>query len=403
MHRAGDARGGPGVYGRLVRPPLAASVRALARHDGAIALAIGALGAVGGIVQRGSWWEVLGAAAVAAPLVWRRRWPPGVLAAVAGATVAYLALIEPSPAVLPAVFVALYTVAAHGSRGRTLAVAALVPPVALLVTWGFPHDEGTYVGQVAELTSQLGIALAIGEVVRSRRALLAALRERAERAERDRELEARRRVDEERVRIARDVHDLVAHSIATISTQAAVGAHVGRDEPARAVEVLESIKEVSGQALHDLRHALGVLREPADGGGPTAPTPALRDVPELVQRARDAGVAVTLRMEGPAGSLPGPVQLASYRIIQEGLTNVMRHAGGARATVRIAVGDDQLRLEVSDDGSGVPTTLSGAGSGSGLVGMRERAAAMGGALEARRDADGGFRVQAVLPLEGEAS
>jgi signal transduction histidine kinase len=208
----------------------------------------------------------------------------------------------------------------------------------------------------------------------------------------------RRRVDEERVRIARDVHDLVAHSIATISTQASVGVHIGREEPIRAVEVLESIKRVSGQALHDLRDALGVLREPSEGV-PMAPTPSLHDVPELVQRARDSGLAVTLRMEGAASELPTKLQLASYRIIQERLTNVMRHASGARATVRIAVGGDDVRLEVSDDGTGTPTTLSGSGSGSGLEGMRERATAMGGVLEARRQADGGFRVRAVLPLE----
>ncbi len=198
--------------------------------------------------------------------------------------------------------------------------------------------------------------------------------------------------------MARDVHDLVAHSLATISTQASVGVHVGREEPVRAVEVLESIKEVSGQALHELRQALGVLRGPSEQE-PMAPTPTLRDVPELVQRARDSGVAVTLLMEGAAGTLPVPLQLASYRIIQEGLTNVMRHAGGARATVGIAVRDGELRLEVSDDGTGAPTTLAGSGSGSGLEGMRERATAVGGALEARREADGGFRVRAVLPLD----
>ncbi len=383
----------------VVPAPLIASVRALARHDGTLAVAVGVLTAAACLGQGLSWGDALGAAALAAPLVWRRRWPLGVLAAVVGACVVYLALAEPSPAVLPAMAVALYTVAAHGSRRRTLAVAALVPPGAVVFTWLFGLEDRTFLSQVAELASQLGLALAVGDVVRSRRALVVALRERAERAERDRELEARRRVDEERVRIARDVHDLVAHSIATISTQASVGVHVGREEPARAVEVLESIKEVSRQALHDLRQTLGVLRGPSERE-PMAPTPALRDVPELVQRARDSGLAVTLRMEGAVAALPVPLQLASYRIIQEGLTNVMRHAGGAQATVRIVVGDGELRLEVADDGTGAPTTSSGSGSGSGLEGMRERATAVGGALEARREANGGFRVRAVLPLDG---
>jgi signal transduction histidine kinase len=386
----------------VVPPPPTASVRALVRHDGTLAAAVGALAAAVCLGQGLPWGDALGAAALAVPLAWRLRWPLAVAGAVVGASVLYLALAEPSPAVLAPMSVALYTVAAHGSRRRTLVVAALVPPVAVAFTSLFPIEEGTYLSRVAELVTQLGLALAVGEAVRSRRALLVALRERAERAERDRDLEARRRVDEERVRIARDVHDLVAHSIATISTQASVGVHVGRDEPARAVEVLESIKEVSGQALHDLRHALGVLRSPSERE-PMAPTPALRDVPELVQRARDSGLAVTLRMEGAAGALPVPLQLASYRIIQEGLTNVMRHASGAQATVRIVVADGELRLEVADDGTGAPTTSSGSGSGSGLEGMRERASAVGGTLEARREAEGGFRVRAVLPIDGASA
>jgi len=204
-------------------------------------------------------------------------------------------------------------------------------------------------------------------------------------------------VDEERVRIAREVHDVVAHSLATVSTQASVGVHIGREEPERAVEVLQAIKEVSTSALQDLRYALGALREDADA--PTGPTPSLQELPELVDRARSSGLSIVLRMEGSPAVLPAALQVAVYRIVQEGLTNVMRHAAGAKALVRIAVTGRQVEVDVTDDGAGGPTTPRVPGSGTGLVGMRERASALGGAFEAGRAAGGGFRVHAVLPLD----
>jgi signal transduction histidine kinase len=171
-------------------------------------------------------------------------------------------------------------------------------------------------------------------------------------------------------------------------------------EARRRVGEERSIKEVSTHALHDLRHALGVLRDDS-GDGTTGPTPSVHDVPGLVQQARDSGLSVVLRMEGSSTALPTALQVAIYRIIQEGVTNVMRHAGGAQATVRIAVRGQEVEVDVTDDGAGAPTASSDSGSGSGLVGMRQRASAMGGELEAGREADGGFRVRAVLPLDRE--
>lgn len=224
------------------------------------------------------------------------------------------------------------------------------------------------------------------------------MRERAERAEREHELEARRRVDEERMRIARDVHDVVAHSLATVSTQASVGVHVGREEPELAVEALHAIKEVSTGALDDLRYALGALRDDSTDA-PTGPTPSMRDLPELVGKARSSGLSVVLRMEGSLAALPVALQVAVYRIVQEGLTNVMRHASGAQATVRIAVANQQVQVDVINDGAGKPTASSGAGTQSGLIGMRERASAVGGAFEAGPATGGGFGVRAVLPLD----
>lgn len=376
-----------------------AFVLSLARRDATLAVTLAVLMAVGTVRQDFSWAQAIGCAALAAPLAWRRRWPMAVLAVVVCGAYVYLALSEPNatPIFIAPELVAAYTVAAHGSRRRTLAVAVGLVLSAVVIVSLFSPDNGTDLAQILEEVSQLGFALAIGEAVRSRRALIAAMRERAERAERDGELEALRRVDEERLRIARDVHDVVAHSIATISTQASVGVHVGREEPARAVEMLESIKRVSTQALQDLRYALGDLRDASDAG-PTDPTPSLEDVAGLLQQARDSGLSVELRMEGSPTMLPLALQTACYRIVQEGLTNVLRHASGARATVLIAVGRDEVVVDVTDDGTGRPTSSSGLGSGTGLVGLRERAAAMGGELHADHGSDGGFRVRAVLPL-----
>lgn len=368
--------------------------------DALLAAVVGVVVAVGSVIHGSSLGDVLGGVLLCVPLAWRRRWPLGTLGVIAGGIPLFLALVEPTPAFVPPASVGLYTVAAWGSRGRTLAVAAgLMPYVAAMVVV-FQPEAGGDVAQTLEGYSQFALALAVGEAVRSQRAFLAAVRDRSERAAREHELETRQRLDEERMRMARDVHDVVAHSIATISTQASVGVHVGRQDHAHAIEALESIESVSGQALHDLRLALGVLRDPS-GVDPTTPTPSVHDVPELVQRARDSGLAVDLRMEGSSAAVPAALQVAVYRIVQEGLTNVLRHAGGARATVRVAVRGQEVEVDVSDDGRGAATPMSGAGAGSGLVGMRERASAMGGELEAGREADGGYRVRALLPLDGE--
>ena len=377
-----------------------ASIVSFARRDGTLAVSTGIVMFGVSALLGFSWQESAACGALAVPLGWRRRWPMAVLVAVTCAIVIYLQLEDPSPFFRPPLLVALYTVAAHGWRRRTLAIAASTPLAAMALVAIHSPEAGSFGGQSLEVFSQLGFALAVGEAVRSQKAFVAATRERAERAARDRELEARRRVNEERVRIAREVHDVIAHSIATISTQASVGVHVGHQEPERAVEVLESIKRISVQALHDLRHALGALREAA-ADGPTAPTPQLKDISELVQRARDSGLSVTLRMVGPSASLPSALQTTSYRIVQEGLTNVMRHAHGAHATVLISVAGDDMVIDVSDNGMGHPTATSRLGSRTGLVGLRERASAMGGELRAGRQEGGGFRVHVTLPLERE--
>lgn len=343
-----------------------------------------------------------GLASLCLPLGVRTRWPLAVLGTVALGTVAYLVLGRSSPAFILPTMVALYTVGVRGSRRRALMVGAGLLPSAVFIVLVFRPEDGSALRQILESLSQLGFALAVGEAIRSRRESVEALIDREQRAAHERELEAHRRIDEERVRMARDVHDVVAHSIATINTQASVGVHLGRRDPERALEALDAIKLVSNRALYDLRHALGTLRDPAEDGS-MHPTPSMQGVPELVEQARATGLPVELRMQGAQTEIPAALQVAIYRIIQEGLTNVMRHAGGARATVEVAVAGGEVAVEVGNDGSGAPTPGSEVGTRSGLAGMSERASALGGSLDAGAQPGGGFRVRAVMPVAREAA
>lgn len=373
-------------------------LRALARNDPATAAGLGVALATGCALAGFSVAELAVAPALAAPLAWRSRWPLRVLAAVAVASLAFVMLVRSEPVFVPPLAVALYAAALQGSRWDTVALATgLVPYIALMVTVS-SFDDGSDLQQAAELGTQLGLALAVGEAVRSGRALIAASRERAELARQEQERDALRRVDEERLRIARDVHDVVAHSLATISTQASVGVHLGRRDPERGVVMLESIKEVAAEALQELRQALGTLRDDA-AASPTRPAPGLLDLPELVEQARGSGLPVALQVEGPYDGVPGAVQVTAFRIVQEGLTNVMRHARGARASVHVTVSQSDVEVDVTDDGEAPPSAPAKAPPGSGLLGMRERVGALGGTLEAGHVRGGGFEVHAVLPRE----
>lgn len=380
-------------------PQLLTRVQALARRDNLTAGALGVLTLIVCVAHGLSLAQALEGAVLSVPLAWRSRWPMRVLAFAVVEAFPYLVFAGEFPAFVPPVAVALYTVAARGERRQSLVVGLAVIPFTVLVVVLFSPDDGSSLRQTLEFVSQFGFALALGEAVRSRRAMLEAVRARTEHAAREHELEAQRRVDEERMRIARDVHDVVAHSLATIATQASVGVHVGTQDPEQAVNVLRAVKAVSTDALHDLRHALGTVRDDV----PTRPTPSLQEVPELIDRARDSGLSVVLRMEGSPGGLSPALQVAVYRIAQEGLTNVMRHASGAQAVVRIAIDGHDVEVDVTNDATGRATSAADAGSGSGLIGMHERASALGGAFSAGRRSDGGFQVRAVLPREAQSA
>ena len=369
-------------------------------NDLLLAIALGVLVAAASLAQGQTLSSAFLGALLCAPLALRRRAPLVVLSLLAVAIPVYLLVEDPPLFFLAPAMIALYTAAAWGSRRRTLVIlATLVPYLALLVLALPAETDDGFLGELLDRIAQLALALAVGEVVRSQRAYLAAVRDRADRAAQMRELEARRQLDEERVRIAQDVHDIVAHGIAAISTQASVGSHVARDDPAEAIKALDSIKEVSAQALHDLRYALKSLRKPS-GEDPTNPTPTIHDVATLVNLTRNTGLSVNLGMEGSPDRLSPALQVAVYRVVQEGLANVMRHASGSRATVRITVREREAEVEVSDDGSGTPAPTADSGSGSGLIGMRERVNVMGGTLETGHQVSGGFRVRALIPLDG---
>ncbi len=327
-------------------------------------------------------------------LAFRRRAPLLTLAASLAPVLVYQARgYQGGPALL-APLVALYTIATVEGRLRSLALGVLAGALMSASRLIFSNEPtGTL---ATDAVGFIGAALFLGWAVANRRAFVAEIQDRAERGERTREEEARRRVDAERLRIARELHDAVAHSIATINVQAGVAAHVVAKRPEQATEALASIRDASKQALAELREILGILRQ-ADEAQPRVPTLGLDQLDVLLETSRRRGVGVELRVEGERSQLPIAVDLAAYRIIQESLTNVIRHAGKATAHVRIGYAPASLRVTVSDDGIGAEKFSDG--SGHGIIGMRERARALGGTLEAGPRPAGGFEVSASLPLK----
>jgi signal transduction histidine kinase len=217
---------------------------------------------------------------------------------------------------------------------------------------------------------------------------------RAQMAERERDLVAREAVVEERARIARELHDVIAHHVSMIVVQAGAERRVLGDANSSTREVLETVEQSGRSALTEMRRLLGMLR--GDASEPLTPQPGLGDVPTLVGQLRDAGLTVELSIDGERRELPVGIELSAYRIVQEALTNALKHAGDARATVHVRYAPDSLELEIADDGAGGSTRASGGGHG--LVGMRERVALYGGRFDASRDPSGGFAVRVVLPV-----
>lgn len=332
---------------------------------------------------------------MAAPLAARRRRPGTVLAAVAVVAFAYVALGYPSGFFTIALAVALYTVAVEGRRraalGGLVGIAALFSGLGALVGRGHLVD----VTSTLWFTGWLAASVALGEVVRGRESYLEQIRQRALEAERTRDEEARRRATEERMRIARELHDVLAHRISTIAVRSGVALHLLERQPEQAREALAAINESSRGALRELRETLGILRQ-VDEPEPRAPRPRLAQLDDLIERTREAGTPVRLEVAGECRELPTGVDLAAYRIIQESLTNVVRHAKGGVAHLAITYRLADLLIEVQNDTPAA--SPSGVVAGHGLQGMRERAAALGGELDAGPRPGGGFLVRARLPV-----
>lgn len=364
-------------------------------------------------------------------LVLRRRAPMPVLCLTGLVTVVGL-VVDPrvgtppseghrAPLVIAAI-IALYTVSNRTDRVTSVRVGA-VTVVVLTAAGMLLGSHPWYTQDNLATFAWTGLAAAAGEAVRSRRAFVDAIRERAERAERTREEEARRRVAEERMRIARELHDVVAHHIALVNVQAGVASHVMDQRPDQAKEALAHVREASRHALNELQATVGLLRQSGESTAPTEPAPGLGVLDELTEGFTRAGLSVSVSVDaGPAGlagperarpPLPSAVDLTAYRVVQEALTNVQKHVGtGAHAEVRIETRSDALEITVTDDGAGPGPdggteppesagtgTGTGTGGGHGLIGMRERAAALHGECETGPLPEGGFRVYVRLPLQ----
>ncbi len=325
----------------------------------------------------------------------RRRAPAATLT-LSGALTLVLLHLDPAAGatavIAPAV--ALYSLALRqGTRARVIAAVAAVG--AIVLAEGLSSGGPTML-QTLGHALLVAIPLLIADVHRTRHANLALLRERLELAERTREQEGERRAEQERLRIARDLHDVIAHTLTTINVQASTAAQLLDRNPRHARGALETIEDASRDAIDELRAILGVLRSGEDGDAPLRPAPGLDDVPELVRRTRDDGVDVRMAVLGDRPQrVPEAVSLGAYRIVQESLTNARRHAAGATVHVTLSFEADRVGVAV-ENGEGAFDQANGRGPGVGIMGMTERAAAVGGTMTAR-PLPHGFRVDAELP------
>ena len=338
--------------------------------------------------------SLLLAGVAAGSLLLRRRLPCTVLVVGTLAAEAYMIGYDGNNALLAlsAPLVALYTVAEHTDRHRSLVVAGVVVLLIGAVHTFGPPDR--LLGPENLALAALGaLAVAAGTAARHRRNYLAEVVHRVQEAEHTRELDAQRRLAEERLRIARDLHDSVGHQLALISVQAGVAGHVLTDPAPEVRDALRHIREASRAALEDLRTSVGLLRRPGDPAAPTEPAVGLDGLDDLLASFRRSGLSIEVRRAGVPRALSRATDLTAYRVLQEALTNACKHAPGEPVRLTLGYEPAALALEIDNDGPAVTAPETG----HGVVGMRERAGALGGFLEAGPRPGGGFRVSAVLP------
>jgi signal transduction histidine kinase len=342
------------------------------------------------------------------PILLLRRWPLPVVAVAVAATGLAVALGKASLPLGIILGLALYLAASRLPRRVSIRVAVAAAAVlgAALGYAAFSESLGTLAADAVAGFSPLVAGWFVGDSVAARRRYLAGLAEQTARKRAAEAEQARLQVREERVRIARELHDVVAHSLTVITVQAGVGRRLAAKRPEEASTALESIETIGRTAQDELRVVLGLLRDEEIGPAALAPAPGLIDLKELVENVRASGTPVELRMSGTDRQLSPTLELSVYRVIQEALTNVVKHAPEARAAVDLVVSDRMVRLEVTDDGgtAGSPAADDAApaalGRGHGIVGMRERIGAFGGWLVAGPLPDRGFHVLAEVPVEG---
>lgn len=349
--------------------------------------------------------DVLGVALAATAhlaLALRRRRPVAVLALVSVATWLFW-VSDYATNFDAAVLIAVYSVMANepDRRKAWTAAGALIGLSAVVVLSGIISDvEDIGFGSLAAIVTVLSVATAIGDSMWNRRAYLAEVEARAELAESERRRDAQRAVVDERTRIARELHDVVAHSMSVMVVQAGAARRMLAIDPDRAADALRTIETTGRESMNEMRRIVGVLR--SDDQRSLEPQPDLRDIDDLVDRCRAAGMDVELRSAGTVETVPAGLSLTAYRIVQEALTNVFKHAGPASAVVTITSDERMLALEIVDDGRGASTALDAGDVGHGLVGMRERIVLYGGTLTVGPRRGGGFAVTAQLPLSSTA-
>jgi signal transduction histidine kinase len=377
---------------------LAAGVAAIAvgeQHGCDCPTAAGRFGSTASI-----WLNAALLIAVALPLGLRRRLPVAVWMVTGSTAVLRVGLGFPNGFLVTfPVLVAVYSVAANATWRYSLAAAvltALVLPVNFAIDWA--NRGGPYLPDIPYNYALFGSAWILGDNLRQRRERVHDLEERARSLQAEQEERERRAVGEERARIARELHDLVAHSLSVIVLQAGAARRIVAGQPARAGPAFSSIEGVGREALAEMRRLVGILRKESAGSRELEPQPSLARLDELVERVRAAGLEVSLREKGERPPLPPGVDLSAFRIVQEALTNTLQHARASQAEVAITYEPRWLEVLVTDDGVG--TAGNGEhGGGQGLIGMRERVAMFGGELDTTGPPGGGFRIRATLPIE----
>jgi signal transduction histidine kinase len=341
--------------------------------------------------------DLIACAAFAVPLLWRRRAPfEATLAMMTVAVVQAFTGLTTAPDMAVSVALLALMLFSLGRHAERRSLIGLAYGVAVAVAVTLAVTPGDILFPVAFFFVAPWVA---GRALRSRTLLARELAEQAARSEAEREERAARAIADERARIARELHDVVAHSLTVMVIQAGAARRIVDTQPERVVEVADTIKRMGSEALDEMRRLVGVLREEGEGAA-LAPQPTMADIESLVERARGAGLDVELDVRGERAALPPGVDLSAYRVIQEALTNTIKHARASRATVTVTHSSDALEIAISDDGSGGEAVLPSAGQG--LVGMRERVTLYGGTLDAAPRAGGGFEVRARFPLKQEA-